>query len=440
MSLDLGKVKLGPHLTARNTAIANVLLRASETILSVPAWITALLLSEKGRRCDWCGCLPSPGCSLKKCTGCGSYWYCGSQCQLQQWKAHHKSICKYYALYEASSAYQSLSNEDKVDAILLSHTLAHLPWSQSDTTQLAEDSPRTVFGSLMQYRPEGFTLPTICGKISSTATNIDSIYARFGNNNFVLHSHLTPFAHGVFPLASRLFNHSCVPNAVARFVLNSGELPRMEMVAISEIRKDEEITIPYLDPAIPLDARQHQLRSRYGFACTCPLCLFQQSISPIPLAAPSDLKSLEATLRLETKVDDTETLTLSRNWNLPSLQEHLYPLLHPAYLPALSETFSKASHEGDYPIALESGLTLLAWYATVYPRNYPLIGMHSLELAKTAWNASIVGISGRSEEETVREARRYLRLAQQVLGVLGPEGDPGGPAEEISTLLELLVE
>lgn len=40
----------------------------------------------------------------------------------------------------------------------------------------------------------------------------------------------------------------------------------------------------------------------------------------------------------------------------------------------LSERFSKASHEGQYEVALESGLTLLSLYMIVYPENYPQIG------------------------------------------------------------------
>ncbi|TFK52419.1 hypothetical protein OE88DRAFT_1401683 [Heliocybe sulcata] len=442
MSLTIEKLQLGRHSTARDAALAIVTLQPGETLLSVPSWTTALLPSEKSRRCDWCGRLSPPGESLKKCSGCGCYWYCGSKCQLRQWKAHHKYVCKHYTRYEASPAFQVLSDEDKVDAILLSNTLGHLNQPELDASPSLADSPHIVFDSLVQHRPAGFSVPPICGSMSKTYTDseIVDIYARFGNNNFVLHSHLTPFAHGVFPLASRLFNHSCIPNAVAKFVLNTGEQPRMEVVAISEIQKDEEITIPYLDPAIPLDVRQHQLQSRYGFTCTCPLCLFQQSISPVPLAPPTELKTLEAALRLAIKPEGSEILTLPRGWDLPSLPERLYPLLHPTYLPALSETFSKASHEGDYLTALESGLTLLALYGTIYPVNYPLIGMHSLELAKTAWNASIAGVSGRSEEEIVADARLYLQLARQVLDILGPEGDPGGPAEETTTLLQLLDE
>lgn len=59
---------------------------------------------------------------------------------------------------------------------------------------------------------------------------------------------------------------------------------------------------------------------------------------------------------------------------LLDLPKSLYPLLHPDYLPALSEKFSKASHEGQYDVALSAGHTLLALYTVLYPPNFPQIG------------------------------------------------------------------
>lgn len=40
----------------------------------------------------------------------------------------------------------------------------------------------------------------------------------------------------------------------------------------------------------------------------------------------------------------------------------------------ISEIFSQTSHEGQYNIALESGITLLSLYILIYPINYPQIG------------------------------------------------------------------
>lgn len=70
---------------------------------------------------------------------------------------------------------------------------------------------------------------------------LDDIYSRFGNNNFAIHSHLVSVAHGVFPLASRLFNHSCVPNAAAKYIFAESESPRMDVVVLRPIKEGEEV-------------------------------------------------------------------------------------------------------------------------------------------------------------------------------------------------------
>ena len=71
-------------------------------------------------------------------------------------------------------------------------------------------------------------------------------------------------------------------------------------------------------------------------------------------------------------------------------------------------------------------------------------GMHLLEMAKTAWNATVTGDSGDaqvSEDRLKDELRVYLTHCQNVLGLFGREGDvAGGPLEEIASLCLLLAE
>ncbi|KZV91944.1 hypothetical protein EXIGLDRAFT_769444 [Exidia glandulosa HHB12029] len=81
-----------------------------------------------------------------------------------------------------------------------------------------------------------------------------------------------PVAAGVFVESSRSFNHSCAPDAVPLFVFSPNEPPRMEVVVVSAIQQGEEITIPYVDPALDVRTRQERLRTSYGFDCTCLRC------------------------------------------------------------------------------------------------------------------------------------------------------------------------
>jgi hypothetical protein len=55
----------------------------------------------------------------------------------------------------------------------------------------------STFSALLPGPPA--PVPPVCPPAAATAK---TYHARFGNNNFVVHSHLTSVAHGVFPLAS----------------------------------------------------------------------------------------------------------------------------------------------------------------------------------------------------------------------------------------------
>ena len=64
--------------------------------------------------------------------------------------------------------------------------------------------------------------------------------------------------------------------------------------------------------------------------------------------------------------------------------------------------------------------------------------MHCLEMAKTMWNAIITTTDQTKKRVLEDHARRYLVLARRVLDVFGPEGDGGGPLQEIAILDGLL--
>lgn len=61
--------------------------------------------------------------------------------------------------------------------------------------------------------------------------------------------------------------------------------------------------------------------------------------------------------------------------------------------------------------------------------------MHALELAKTAWNATVTDSESSSLEGA---AKTHLYIAAQVLNVYGEEGDEGGPLAEIAVLQTML--
>jgi hypothetical protein len=83
---------------------------------------------------------------------------------------------------------------------------------------------------------------------------------------------------GLFPAAS-LLNHSCEPNACTSFcppsdVYDTPEIvrPVIAIRALKNIRKNEEVTISYIDLYQSTNNRQRQLLAHYYFVCQCIRC------------------------------------------------------------------------------------------------------------------------------------------------------------------------
>ncbi|KAJ7600682.1 hypothetical protein C8J56DRAFT_767329 [Mycena floridula] len=410
---------LTPHPKARHQATAKSNFSAGSLILAIPTIASILLPSEKGRRCDACHKISVSTC-LRRCSGCASYWYCDSTCQNLDWSLQHKRICKNYNNFTASVLYQALQPHEKLDALLLSHLAAHI---DSEMSFEDEGSPISTFMTLLPGPVQHpYPPPIAIKKTSISRERLYAMYSRFGNNNFAIHSHLNTIGHGIFPLASRLFNHSCLPNAATRYILTQGQPVRMEVVALREITPNEEICIPYLDPAL-LQTRQQILELSYGFKCECASCQFLQGISPVP----------EADGNSDLIVQKLRDYMVIGHRNTDTIPRELSPVFSESYITGLSEEFSKSSHEGAYTAALQAGVTLLDVYQLIYPLNYPQIGMHLLEMAKTAWNSSL------DDPTQEHVARQYLIAARDILMVFGKEGDEGGPLEAVATLEKLLL-
>lgn len=155
------------------------------------------------------------------------------------WKFGHRKICKLYNAYTSSTAFQALEAHKKMDALLLSSLVAHL--SSVDVKEWDETIPISTFLSLLCGPVEG-SAPPICPRHTFDQTLVDGLYARFENNNFSIHSHFRKtYAHGIFPVASRLFNHSCMPNAAMKFIIQTHEPLKMQVVALRPISAGEEV-------------------------------------------------------------------------------------------------------------------------------------------------------------------------------------------------------
>lgn len=75
-------------------------------------------------------------------------------------------------------------------------------------------------------------------------------------------------------LCAATINHSCAPNACQTFI---GD--KLYVRTTSKIKVGEEITISYVDCAMPSRRRRAQLQSLYGFSCYCTRCCVASSAS-----------------------------------------------------------------------------------------------------------------------------------------------------------------
>ena len=130
----------------------------------------------------------------------------------------------------------SLSSDEDVAAWTSDH---------SDLQSLERDPARCFKSLLFHCNPR--LLPTLPSSlVASHPRFLNSAWSRFDCNNFVLHnvSSLEPesgaYALGIFPLASRCFNHSCFPNSWSAFQLQGGQI-WLEVRALESIAAGTEV-------------------------------------------------------------------------------------------------------------------------------------------------------------------------------------------------------
>ena len=96
---------------------------------------------------------------------------------------------------------------------------------------------------------------------------VAAMYARILSNSMTL---MTPTFDPLGIVIDGLLchlNHSCSPNT---YIVMDG--PQMQLRALNDIKKGEELYISYIDPTMPFIKRQTQLQSRWFFTCKCSKC------------------------------------------------------------------------------------------------------------------------------------------------------------------------
>lgn len=94
--------------------------------------------------------------------------------------------------------------------------------------------------------------------------------------------HLLPFcitdleSHGGIYVLHSHMNHSCEPTVSVRHFDQKTALSRITVRARRAIRPGEELTVTYVDPSMPLQARRNALMPWAFGTCTCTRCVREE--------------------------------------------------------------------------------------------------------------------------------------------------------------------
>ncbi|KIK57606.1 hypothetical protein GYMLUDRAFT_229170 [Collybiopsis luxurians FD-317 M1] len=107
-------------------------------------------------------------------------------------------------------------------------------------------------------------------EISQGLFQYDAFLRNLGKMNLNLEAH-----GGLYVLHSHL-NHSCDPNVSIRHLDQRVVLSRITAIAKRDIAPGEELSITYVNPVLPVRARQQELKG-WGFGkCACSRCLDEE--------------------------------------------------------------------------------------------------------------------------------------------------------------------
>ncbi|KAJ4345367.1 uncharacterized protein N0V89_011497 [Didymosphaeria variabile] len=207
------------------------------------------------------------GTTVSTCAGCKRFRYCSKACQKEAWNRGHKHECKNL---------KPVADRELPKAVLgCMEILVRRKHGLIDdqTWQLLchLDSHIDDFKNNGNYG--GIELMAM-GTSQFSATQetfnkdfVAAMYARLLSNSMTL---MTPTFDPLGIVIDALLchlNHSCDPNT---YIVMDG--PQMQLRALKDIKKDEELFISYIDPTMPYLRRQSKLQQRWFFECRCIKC------------------------------------------------------------------------------------------------------------------------------------------------------------------------
>lgn len=240
------------------------------------------------------------------------------------------------------------------------------------------------------------------------------------NSHALINRTYDPIGVVLSPLSAKL-NHSCHPNCYVR-CNEGGDGTLLDVIALHDIKKDDELFISYIDTSYPRRVRQEELRDRYFFECRCPKCTTDESLD-------FDRQNLTEDEIQEKQSVEKHTLDLigatRRDYSVLEYVNELRAAmsrLHRIYWPIAQQPFPELRHqymltliaEKDYVAALTQAIIQRLFLdPIVLPEdNHPLRLVHDWLLIKLlATMAEVAEVANRTPDREDYEIRTDISRA-----------------------------
>mmetsp|Transcript_12420 Transcript_12420/g.37890 ORF Transcript_12420/g.37890 Transcript_12420/m.37890 type:complete len:467 (+) Transcript_12420:245-1645(+) len=221
---------------------------------------------------------------LKQCSSCKFAKYCSKKHQRMAWELDHKAECEALGKLKMKGVHRVPEQTVRCAArVLWTLQSSKLPRIRTIVALMFAhlDHCLEVHGD--ELICTAVVLAEYLGRVNSRElrgipppedfmSELNLLCRISCNGHSVANSQLESLALGLFPEGA-FFNHSCEPNCVQTFSFDerSGKVV-LVVRTVSPVRKDEELTISYCDPLLPVVIRREQIRKGFNFECQCARC------------------------------------------------------------------------------------------------------------------------------------------------------------------------
>ena len=228
---------------------------------------------------------------LSKCSGCHAITYCGKECQVADFK-RHKWNCLPVMVTEIPGKGRGLvaardikiGEQIFVDKPVISVDSDFDPVEEDDMKTFLEQFEKLPSEAKLQFKRLNLPkvkYPDLGGHFRNAVKIINS--SSFGRDvqnmqKFINTSRFMPnIKRSSLYLNIALINHSCAPNVAEGPVNPLENVRKLEIRAIRNIDRGEEITKCYIEEDYftlycNSDRRRIKIRQNYGFYCRCQYC------------------------------------------------------------------------------------------------------------------------------------------------------------------------